>query len=154
MLFKSIIVTICEPYEVKQEKLALDVRSGPLISVPVRVCRCRSKECPDPVVFLYSAGVPASGITDRSSDWRTLAGWKRHRRRTQQRHWRRGSRPVTVLISLLLAEHSQVRWLAVSSVYQSASLAGRLAALKCHISTVMNRESKDYSQTSPLLRPH
>lgn len=29
-----------------------------------------------------------------------------------------------------------------------------LTALKCHISTVMNWESRDYSQTSPLQRPH
>lgn len=49
-----------------------------------------------------------------------------------------GSGPVTMLTSLLLEEHSQVRWLAVSSVYRGASLAWRLTALKCHISTVMN----------------
>lgn len=67
---------------------------------------------------------------------------------------RRGGGPVTMLTSLLLEEHSQVRWLAVSSVYRGASLAWRLTALKCHISTVMNSESARYSQTSLLQRPH
>lgn len=62
--------------------------------------------------------------------------------------------PVTMLTSLLLEEHSQVQWLAVSSVYRGASLAWRLTALKCHISTVMNCESAHYSQTSPLQCPH
>lgn len=72
----------------------------------------------------------------------------------QQYSWCRGSGPVTMLTFLLLEEHSQVQWLAVSSVYRGASLAWRLTALKCHISTVMNCESTHYSQTSPLQRSH
>lgn len=33
-------------------------------------------------------------------------------------------------------------------------ISWHLTALKCHISAVMNWETRDYSQTSPLQRPH
>lgn len=89
--------------------------------------------------------------------WWTLGIWikgKNERKKQYSAAQWRGSRPVTMLTCLLLEEHSQVQWLAVSSVYQSASLAWHLTALKCHISTVMNWESVHYSQTSLLYRPH
>lgn len=152
------IVSVGHMSPIKQKKEALDARRGPLISDLCTEALSYLSKWADVIqrnvltALHFYRGQAASGITDRSSDWRT--GWKKQRRRTQQRHWCRGSRPVTMLMSLLLEEHSQVRWLAVSSVYQSASLARRLAALKCHISTVMNWESEHYSQTSPLLRPH
>lgn len=52
--------------------------------------------------------LPLESLIDRLTEGHELDEGKR-RRRTQQQHWCRGSRPVTVLISLLLEEHSQVQ---------------------------------------------
>lgn len=62
------------------------------------------------LLYFYTAPLilPLESPIDRLSEGHELDEGER-RRRTQQHHWSRGSRPVTVLISSLLEERSQVQ---------------------------------------------